>query len=106
MNPPRLLAEAPQFTAADVALIILSLLGMLLLAGGVAVLGFVLAGKAAAGSPRALAGWIAVVAVEAVFGAILVVSGGWMVAAVIAVVIAVQVGLFVSQRNGSPPRDQ
>ncbi|HEX2052431.1 MAG TPA: hypothetical protein VHJ78_01720 [Actinomycetota bacterium] len=102
------LAEAPQFTPADVAMIIVVLLGMLLVVGAVAVLGFVLARKAAAGSSQAMIGWIGVVALETLFGLALLVSGGWMVAAVVAIVLAVQVSLFLSGRNSrsGPPGEQ
>ena len=60
-----MLAEAPQFSAGDIALILLVLLGMALLVVAAAVLGFVWAVRAGRGSRQALAGWLTVAALEA-----------------------------------------
>lgn len=102
------LAEAPQFTAADVSLIIVVLLVTLLVVGSVAVMGFVLAGRAAAGSRNALMGWVAVLVAEVLFGLAVVYTGGLISSAVVFLVIAAQAGLFLARRKGGsgPPGDQ
>jgi glycine/serine hydroxymethyltransferase len=98
----RYLAESPQFTGADIALILLVLLGLLAAVVGTVVAGCIFARKAARGSQKALILWGVVALVEVAFAIFATVAGGQLAALIGGGALALQAALYFTARAGTP----
>lgn len=98
----RYLAESPQFTGTDIALILLVLVGLFLAVAGTVVAGCVFARKAGRGSERSLILWGVVAVVELGFAIFGTVAGGQIAALIGAGALALQLALYLTARAGRP----
>lgn len=79
------------------------LLVALIVAIGTIVAGCLLARKAGAGSRESLVWWLLISAAELFILFQVLWVGGYLPAAIIGVAMIVQIALFITSRNGSPP---